>query len=513
LKSELSSRFSAQTAAPLKEEKDGNHWNKPAGDSSAAPLCGLSKGALMSTSQEGVLEAILLELKEISHEVRALRKELRETELPLSSQIAEPDNSVDADKAADRTAKEEEAFLSVFDWLASRNITVKNYRQQEATDEIFDRMATFLGERFDSLVNLHDQIRRNLSTGSSFTLNLASGSQEEIANSTQLCTWLHRYAFLSSYKYNSYSKTIYAAPQRVGRVINFFTGGWFERFVFLKVSSLLSQNDLEYVHLANPQISLPNGDDFELDLLFLVGDEPLWLECKTGDYQSHVAKYANVRPTLGISEERSILVILGTPDDLASQLTDLYDITVANENTLLPQVAAALDLVEIPRDTTPTHPVQPGKLATLLNKAGLRPLPEIRAKAIDQLIDLAGSKDESENLAEIKPLLAERLQISKSKTQDIMNAIVKSGCLVDEEGEPVYSFTTPFDELISSDPDDIEQRVMESYIQAVLMIDRTCFNDGSKIAEFEQITGGKIPNTEKIEKIKAKVQNLVDDTA
>jgi hypothetical protein len=374
-------------------------------------------------------------------------------------------------------------------------------------------MATFLGERFDSLVSLHDQIRRNLSTGSSFTLNLASSSQEEIANSTQLCTWLHRYAFLSSYKYNSHSKTIYAAPQRVGRVINFFTGGWFERFVFLKVSSLLSQNDLEYVHLANPQISLPNGDDFELDLLFLVRDEPLWIECKTGDYQSHVAKYANIRPTLSISEERSILVILGTSDDLASQLTDLYDITVANENNLLPQVAAALDLVEIPRDTTPTHPVQPGKLSTLLNKAGLRPLPEIRAKTISELIDLVASKDEAEILSEIKPILAERLKISKSKTQDILNAIVRSGCLVNAEGETVSSFTIPFDELISSDPDDIERKVMGSYIQAVLMVDLTYFDDGSKIAEFEQVTGGKVPNAEKIGKIKARVQNLLDSTA
>ncbi len=474
----------------------------------------------MNSGQLGVLEAILAELRTISHEVKALRRDLRRVGVPLSSQRVGIDDGAREDPDAggedpvdDDIAMEEDAFLSVFDWLSSRDITVKNYKRQQATDEIFDRLATFLGERFDSLENLHDQIRRNLSTGSNFALNLASGTQEEIANSTQLCTWLHRYAFLSSYKYNSYSKTIYAAPQRVGRVINFFTGGWFERFVFLKVNALLSQNNLDYVYLLNPQISLPNGDDFELDLLFLVENEPLWLECKTGDYQSHVTKYANIRPTLDIPEERSILVILGTSDDLTSQLTDLYGVTVANENNLLPQVAAALDLVDIPSDTIPTCSVQPGGLSTLLNKAGLRPLPEIRAEAINRLIDWVASMDAPEILANLKPVLADQLQISRSKTQDILNAVVRSGCLVDREGEVVPSFTMPFEALVSSDPEAIERKLMETYVQAVLLVDMSYFDDKGRIAEFEQVTGGKMPDVARVEQLKAKAQDLLNSAA
>ena len=280
----------------------------------------------------------------------------------------------------------EEAFLSIFDWLSSRNITVKKYKQQESADVVFDQLATFLGERFDSLRHVHDRIRRNLSTGSNFTLNLSSRSQEEIADSTQFCTLLHKYAFLSSYRYNKNSKVIYATPQKDSKAINFFTGGWFERFVFLKVTSLLSQNKLKYVYLMNPQISLPNGDDFELDLLFLVENDPLWLECKTGNYQSYIAKYSKVRSTLTIPKESSILIILGISDKLTSELTDLYDITVANQNNFLDKIAAALDLLELPRDTTPSIPIQPGKLSILLNKASLRPLPEIRPEVIDQLL-------------------------------------------------------------------------------------------------------------------------------
>jgi len=457
-------------------------------------------------NQEDILESILQELKQISGEIRALRETLSGAPTLVRADVGENTEPAVAETLPAVEEPAEEAFLAVFEWLSSRGITVKNYKREETADAIFDQLAMFLGERFASLKRLHDQIRRHLSTGDSFTLNLASSSQEEIANSTQFCTWLHQYAFLSSYRYNKYSKTIYAVPQRVGKVINFFTGGWFERFVFLKVASLLSQHNVVYVHLLNPQISLPNGDDFELDLIYLMEDAPLWLECKTGDYQLYIPKYADVRPILAIPKERAILVVLGISDELSSQLTDLYDITVANENNFLALVAAALDFADIPYDATPTWPVQPGRLSTLLNKAGLRPLPEFRLPVIKELVKVASSMDEPRTLAEVKVVLAERIEISKSKLQDILNAVVRSGCLVDEEGQIVRSFTVPFAGLISSDPLDIERKCMESYTLAVLRTDPGFFDDRNNIIEFEEVTGGQAPTPETIKFMKEQVQ-------
>ena len=263
----------------------------------------------------------------------------------------------------------------------------------------------------------------------------------------------------------------------------------------------------------NPQISLPNGDDFELDLIYLIENAPLWLECKTGDYQSYIAKYANVRPTLAIPKERSILVVLGISDELSSQLTDLYDITVANENNFLALVAAALDFVDIPRDITPTGPVQPGKLSTLLNKAGLRPLPGIRSLVIEELVKMAGSMGEPRTLAEVKGILAERIDVSKSKLQDILNAVIRGECLVDEQGEVVRSFTVPFANLVSSDPLEIEKRCIESYVLAVLRVDFNFFDKDRNIAEFEEVTGGEVPGPETIELLKERVQRAAEGTA
>jgi len=123
--------------------------------------------------------------------------------------------------------------------------------------------------------------------------------------------------------------------QRNGKVINFFTGGWFERYVYQKISDLLIKNKLKFTHLANPQIILPNGDDFELDLLFLIENQPLWVECKTGEYQAYVQKYSNARKILNIPKNRSVLIILGISDDIAEKLTELYDITITNETKFM----------------------------------------------------------------------------------------------------------------------------------------------------------------------------------
>jgi len=214
----------------------------------------------MSSDQNQILEAILQELKNITAELQLLRRELK---VQLS---VKPDEAVLATSsgqvAESPDETEEESALAVYDWLIAKGITVKNYREQSTVDMVFDQLATFLGERFKNLSRVHECIRRSLSTGSSFKLNLSSASQAEIADSTQFCTMLHSYAFLSSYKYNKYTKTIYAIPQRVGKVINFFNGGWFERYIYLRILSLLSQNRLEFTCLLNPQITFSNGDDF-----------------------------------------------------------------------------------------------------------------------------------------------------------------------------------------------------------------------------------------------------------
>lgn len=464
----------------------------------------------MNNESQPILEAILQELKAIRTELQSLRAGMNFQSLPRHVETVSPLPSEQAAEAVpappfvqmteSSVAADEESSLAVYDWLNAKGITVKNYHEQSEADTVFDQLAVFLGDRFELLERLHDSIRRNLSTGSSFTLNLSSSRQEEIAAATQFCTMLSSYAFLSAYKYNKYTKTIYAAPQRVGKVINFFTGGWFERYIYLKIVSFLIGSNLSYTCLLNPQITFSNGDEFELDLLFLVDGQPLWVECKTSDYQAYIAKYSDTRKLLAVPKSRSILVILGIPNELTVNLTRLYDITVANEHNFLEKVAAAVGLAGSEHESASNGlsalvaPVTPSGLSTLLNKAGLRPLPEYRRQAINELIAVSRSLDQPATLVEVKAVLANRLQVSKNQLQDLLNAMIRSGCLLDNEGSAVLSFTTPFSKLISDDPEVIERKCIESYVRAVLQVDPTYFESPQNIGEFERIVGGKAPD-------------------
>ena len=77
-----------------------------------------------------------------------------------------------------------------------------------------------------------------------------------------------------------------------------------ERFVLLTVQKCVSrvssdlEKDFAFSYLLNPQIILPNGDDFELDLICHVNNFFFWIEAKSGDYQQHINKYSKMSKIL-----------------------------------------------------------------------------------------------------------------------------------------------------------------------------------------------------------------------
>lgn len=263
--------------------------------------------------------------------------------------------------------------------------------------------------------------------------------------------------------------------------------------------------------LTNPQVVLPNGDDFELDLIFLVARAPLWIECKTGSYQQYITKYAEMRKHLGIPIRQAILVILSISDDLAQRLSLLYGITVATPNTFLTRVGEALALgppaaspaAPLSAATPPPpapHPLMPpvalghlpaipSALSTALNKDGLRPCPEWRATFITTLITVVETLDGPCSLVDLKARLATRLPISKSMLQDLLRAALLGGCFVDEAGERVIFFIESVAGLATRDPDEIEMRCLTVYIRAIRMTFPDFPANAHLAAEFARLVG------------------------
>jgi hypothetical protein len=236
----------------------------------------------------------------------------------------------------------------IINWLNTHNLQVDKYHQPVPLDDVFDRIACTIGEQYAILAPLYHQIIRSLRNKGKFSFSLAKSSQEEIAICTQFCQTLLQNSLLADYFYDKQQKLISATPQTGNADINsFLNGGWFERFIYHKVAKFLTAHQLDYQCLRNPQVILRNRDSFELDLLFLVNNKLIWIECKSGQQSSScLGIYSARRKALTVSKNRAFIVGLKLSDAQTESWTNIWDITVANCNNLLNHISKALELPE-----------------------------------------------------------------------------------------------------------------------------------------------------------------------
>ncbi len=221
-------------------------------------------------------------------------------------------------------------------WLQGLGIqVVKKREEDEEKEKVLTRLALFLGDRYPSLEKLYERLKQSLSTKRQFELSLAEASQEEIANATQFCTLLKQYALLTSYHYKSEERRIRAKASTEGWVQNFFTGEWLERYVAERLRKYLRSKNLPHELALGYQVTLPNGEAMELDILVRVGERVFWFEAKTGEFQAHIGKYAGLKKVLGLSQKESFLVLLGMDKARAKELSALHGLTVVNQANFL----------------------------------------------------------------------------------------------------------------------------------------------------------------------------------
>lgn len=316
----------------------------------------------------GSLSQVEHQLATIQSEMVALREQLKQLQSqpsggptsskPESNDDSEPSLIPSKDVIAPKVEPpRREAAQKAIVWLAAQQVNVNSYRQLNPdVDIIFNNLAVYLGERYSSLGDLHTQIKRSITTQSHCGFSLLNKSQQDILNCTQFCSKLNDYSLLSMYNYSKSKKLIQGALQRRGDVTKFLNGEWFERFVYHQVSKLLSSQRLNSECMMNPILAFPNGDRFELDLVFMIEGRPLWIECKTGNnYNTCLERYSTHRKILGVPKERAILVILGISKEQTKNLTNLWDITVANTDNFVQVVKDAINFFESQEDQQNMH--------------------------------------------------------------------------------------------------------------------------------------------------------------
>ncbi len=218
-------------------------------------------------------------------------------------------------------------------YLRSKGIEIWTLPRPQASDETLDRIAVFMGTRYQQIGYLYGKIKSNMNFGKSFTLRLKGYPEDQVSSMCQLGTHLHEIAFLEEYYYQRSPKfLLYGKTSKSSPALNFLSGQWLERFIKEQVIDLIenTNSDVKYAYLVNPQVILPDGADFELDVIFQVEEEIFWFEAKTGEYQRHVEKYSKLSSLLGLDEQHSYMILLDIPEAQTKTLSSLFNMTVVN---------------------------------------------------------------------------------------------------------------------------------------------------------------------------------------
>ncbi|RMG34183.1 MAG: hypothetical protein D6725_14735 [Planctomycetota bacterium] len=282
-----------------------------------------------------VLQRIATALERIADSLERTPAVTSAEELPRKvARVFEPvaDSTVETSDA-----REPSPPPQLTEFLESKGIQIKTVPTPEPADAVLDSLARLIGDRYAHVAPLLAHIKRTMQHGEPFTMGLRSRPAVEIGSICQLCTRLHDVAFLVEYTYSkSPCCVLRARPSTLPKAQNFFSGGWLERYVRQIAESAHAaaqaetESTLPFECLANPQIVLPDGADFELDVLVRIGVSTIWIEAKTGCYQQHVAKYARVARLLGLDYDHSFMILPHVPSHRCEELGSLFSMTVCN---------------------------------------------------------------------------------------------------------------------------------------------------------------------------------------
>ena len=227
---------------------------------------------------------------------------------------------------------EDPQAVHILQFLQQRGVNVRTVPNAQESDGVFNEVATLMGNKYYHIIPLLEQIKKNMQKGSSFWLNIAQAPQQAIADMTLVCNKLHELTLLRDYLYKKAPQyNISARPSNEPRAQNFFSGQWLERYIAQMMRQFASDawvTDFEI--LTNPQIIMPNGDDFELDILVYLNGRIYWIETKTGHYQDHIGKYSKFAELLNLPTGQSVMVLPDANPEITHRLSMMFKMKVMN---------------------------------------------------------------------------------------------------------------------------------------------------------------------------------------
>lgn len=317
-------------------------WGK---DLTQAISVKLAEHSEQLNSQQAILENLVKEARGIYQQLQvALKKSSRLEISQATDQNSQKDqaaihktieNSLPDDVPRDKEKVAASNMLEVDiskieSFLNSKNIKIRSIDMEEEEEKLA-QIADLIGSQYSLIKRFYGMIKSSMNSGNSFSINLRDEPQQVIVTTCQVATELYKIAFLEEYRYFRAPRCLLVArASRSPQALNFLSGNWLERYVRNRLIRLAKRQTgkIDFSHIANAKVTLSNGDDFEMDLLFHVNDQFYWVESKTGGYQDKVQKYSEIASDLGLQRNQAIIVLADVSQDAKTSLSSLYHLSV-----------------------------------------------------------------------------------------------------------------------------------------------------------------------------------------
>ena len=234
-----------------------------------------------------------------------------------------------------------------------------------------NKLANNIAKNYDRLQDFYRQFLEKLKNKQAFEYCLKDKHNEDIKIHTSLGAELKKLDFYPEYKYQGRNAKIMSFPvckeQVANQLFKFFQGGWFEVHILAQTIKYLTKKNannknkerklIEYSFLLNPDASFYKKNDsklyrkHELDLLLLIKNHLVWIECKSGKVSDdELQKYSdNNQRFLRIPKRNALVVCFKISDTDAALKTKQYPgITVINPNSLVKSLEIILNSKPIP---------------------------------------------------------------------------------------------------------------------------------------------------------------------
>lgn len=230
---------------------------------------------------------------------------------------------------------------AILDWLRGRGVGATINGGAVDTTGFFDEAAVAIGSDRESLGHVCDRIRgAQLKELNSAIIHLDKRTDEESKALEAFCRQLHHYSLVARCFVNKPEKNIRLILQNAPSVRRFFAGEWLEWFVLMTVLRICKEHGIEFSCARNLNLNLPGDEKRELDVLFLLrNSQPLYIECKSGEFRQDLAKYVSLRKRLNIDSRHFIICVADIDRDHAKGLRAMHDITFVNTEMLAEHVA------------------------------------------------------------------------------------------------------------------------------------------------------------------------------